>query len=222
MFGNTILLPPGTVLQPFPSTTSTPCDPQLARQRGQLYAKVATGIYNAERAIEAGPAVVKQNASAFMRLAAESRELGRVEGRIEACKPTGLSHVQIRTALAQNQRDLLLLEARLNQAWLQKDYRLWMTLRASVQKFHRFVARNQVWLAKAQAVADNTYADPDVPPEEVVETPPEPEPVVVEPVEDEPIVDAEPMPPPLYKRPVFWGAVAAIFGVGVGVYALTR
>lgn len=222
-----LLVPGSFAPQSLPATTPG-CDPELARKRGTLFSRVATGVFNAERAIAAGPTVVKTNARAFMQLAADSRELGKVEGLIEACQPTALKVPQLQAALANNQRDLILLEARLNQAWLDKNYVQWMAMRASVQKFHRFVARNKVWLARAQAAQgtitplvavpigptfttnDDGTAEDTTPPPPIVETPPDGMETIVEPK------------PPVYKRPAFWGGVAAAVVAAAGAVLLAR
>lgn len=201
-----------------PTTPSTNCDPALGRLRGELLAKVTTGVFNAQAAVAAGPTVVKANAKAFMQLAENSRELGKIEGMLDACSPPTLSVPQIRAALANNTRDLILLETRLNAAWLDQQYVSWMALRTSVQKFHRTVMKYKVWLAtaaSAQPEQNLPITDP------VSFDPPttfDPDSVTMPPGMEEVVPPAQ----PVYKRGWFWGAIAAVGAVAAGAALMTR
>lgn len=206
----TTIVPPASA----PGTTSAPtsnCDPNYDRLRGQLLAAITTEIFQAQQMIAAGTA--SQNAAFFDQLAKNTRDLGNLEGKQDACKPSPYTVAQAAKLYTQNTQTLVMLEARLVQTWLAKDFTMWMALRAQLETYHRVVTALGIW--RAQQPAPTPFR-----PVPIAPRPPSPAPA---PNTGVLVPTPAPMPitpkPPIYKRPWIWLAVAAGGGL---VWILSR
>jgi hypothetical protein len=218
---------PLTVSTPGGSLAPSPCG-ELKRIYGQLFVQVTTGIFKAEAFLKSGPATVKAHAAHFMRLADDSRKLGKVAGQIDACGAVRGTVTDLKRLLRQNTQDLLLTEFRLNEAWGAGSYAVWMKLRTKVQNYHRVVAKLTGWLVKAAAVVGPRVGIrlPDLTVVSVVDASPAADPpgaVTVVDLPPEPGAEpvAEELPggdeKPFYRKGWFWGLMGAgVVAVVVG------
>jgi len=119
----------------------------LQLQRGPLLSTVAQAILKAQEKVGQGTIT----AAELMRLAENTRALGKIEGQIDACAPVPADLETLRAQRKAIYKDLVIRELLLNELWADRSFVKWFAARTSLQNYHRVIARLDTWIAKAAA-----------------------------------------------------------------------
>lgn len=198
-----------------PPVSTAACN-LLATQKATLYAQVAQGIFKIQNALNNG---APPDRNAAMTLAEHSRKLGRVMGQLDACQTPPLYDVaKLKQMRAANYQDLVLIELKLNEAWIDHQYPRWLLVRTAVQNYHQTVAKLDAWIVRAAAT------QPAVTPLVAVNASPTsagPAQIIIDPAPSS-APTTYPAELPFYRQSKFWIGAAIFTSVGLGLVALSR